>query len=59
MGRALSRMKEGRYSCNPSVGKPEDKRPSDTLRQCCPTFLYIGAHLTDGCGGTGAMWRLQ
>jgi hypothetical protein len=25
--------------------------------QGCPTFLYIGAHLTDGCGG--AMWRLQ
>jgi hypothetical protein len=21
------------------------------LKQCCPTFLYIGAHLTDGCGG--------
>jgi hypothetical protein len=18
--------------------------------QCCPTFLYIGAHVTDGCG---------
>jgi hypothetical protein len=29
------------------------------LQQCCPTFLYIGAHLTDGCGGAGAMWRLQ
>jgi hypothetical protein len=28
-------------------------------RQCCPTFLYIGAHLTDGCGGAGALWRLQ
>jgi hypothetical protein len=27
--------------------------------QCCPTFLYIGAHLTDGCGGAGALWRLQ
>jgi hypothetical protein len=30
-----------------------------TLEQCCPTFLYIGAHLTDGCGGAGALWRLQ
>jgi hypothetical protein len=30
-----------------------------TLDQCCPTLLYIGAHLTDGCGGAGAMWRLQ
>jgi hypothetical protein len=27
--------------------------------QCCPTFLYIGAHLTDGCGGAAAVWRLQ
>jgi hypothetical protein len=27
--------------------------------QCCPTFLYIGPHLTDGCGGAGALWRLQ
>jgi hypothetical protein len=26
---------------------------------CCPTFLYIGTHLTDGCGGAGAVWRLQ
>jgi hypothetical protein len=25
----------------------------NSLRQCCPTFLYIGAHLTDGCGGAG------
>jgi hypothetical protein len=24
------------------------------LDQCCPTFLYIGAHLTDGWGGAGA-----
>jgi hypothetical protein len=32
---------------------------SYTLQQCCPTFLYIGAHLTDGCGGAGAVWRLQ
>jgi hypothetical protein len=31
----------------------------DLLQQCCPTFLYIGAHLTDGCGGAGAVWRLQ
>jgi hypothetical protein len=30
-----------------------------TLQQRCPTFLYIGAHLTDGCGGAGAVWRLQ
>jgi hypothetical protein len=30
-----------------------------SLEQCCPTFLYIGAHVTDGCGGAGAMWRLQ
>jgi hypothetical protein len=29
------------------------------LTQCCPTFLYIGDHLTDGCGGAGAVWRLQ
>jgi hypothetical protein len=29
------------------------------LQQCCPTFLYIGAHLTDGCGDAGAVWRLQ
>jgi hypothetical protein len=25
-----------------------------TVGQCCLTFLYIGAHLTDGCGGAGA-----
>jgi hypothetical protein len=30
-----------------------------TLVQCCPTFLYIGAHLTDGRGGAGAVWLLQ
>jgi hypothetical protein len=26
------------------------------VEQCCPKFLYtyIGAHLTDGCGGAGA-----
>jgi hypothetical protein len=24
------------------------------LEQCCPTFLYIGAHLTDGSGDAGA-----
>jgi hypothetical protein len=29
------------------------------LEQRCPTFLYIGAHLTDGCGGAGDVWRLQ
>jgi hypothetical protein len=29
------------------------------LERRCPTFLYIGAHLTDGCGGAGAVWRLQ
>jgi hypothetical protein len=29
------------------------------LEQCCPTYLYIGAHLTDGCGGAGAVWRFQ
>jgi hypothetical protein len=29
------------------------------LDQCCPTFLYVGAHVTDGCGGAGAVWRLQ
>jgi hypothetical protein len=33
--------------------------PGETLSQRCPTFLYIGAHLTDGCGGAGAVWRLQ
>jgi hypothetical protein len=32
---------------------------ADHLIQCCPRFLYIGAHLADGCGGMGAMWRLQ
>jgi hypothetical protein len=32
---------------------------SEYLRQCCPTYLYIGAHLTDGCGGAGAVWRFQ
>jgi hypothetical protein len=32
---------------------------TDRLGQCCPTFLYIGAHLTDGCGGAGAVWRLH
>jgi hypothetical protein len=31
----------------------------NVIEQCCPTFLYIGAHLTDGCGGVGAAWRLQ
>jgi hypothetical protein len=31
----------------------------EQLEQRCPTFLYIGAHLTDGCGGAGAMWKLQ
>jgi hypothetical protein len=25
-----------------------------TIQQRCPTSLYIGAHLTDGCGGAGA-----
>jgi hypothetical protein len=30
-----------------------------SVDQCCPTFLYIGALLTDGCGGAGAVWRLQ
>jgi hypothetical protein len=29
------------------------------IKQCCPTYLYIGAHLTDGCGGAGAVWRFQ
>jgi hypothetical protein len=29
------------------------------LWQSCPTFLYIEAHLTDGCGGAGGVWRLQ
>jgi hypothetical protein len=40
-------------SCGADVG-----RPADTIQQCCPTFLYIRAHLTDGCGGAQAMWRL-
>jgi hypothetical protein len=31
----------------------------DPLVQRCSTFLYIGAHLTDGCGGAGAVWRFQ
>jgi hypothetical protein len=30
-----------------------------TLSQRCPTFLYIGWHLTDVCVGAGAVWRLQ
>jgi hypothetical protein len=30
-----------------------------SLHQCCPTFLYVGAHLTDGRGGAGALWRFQ
>jgi hypothetical protein len=30
-----------------------------SLAQCCPTFLYIRAHLTDGCRGAGAMWQFQ
>jgi hypothetical protein len=30
-----------------------------SVEQCCPTFLYTVAHLTDGCGGAGAAWRLQ
>jgi hypothetical protein len=34
-------------------------RDSVSVVQCCPTFLYIGAHLTDGCGGAGAVWRWQ
>jgi hypothetical protein len=29
------------------------------ISQSCLTFLYIGAHLTDGCGGAGAVWRLE
>jgi hypothetical protein len=36
-----------------------DQWPVQTLQQCCPTYLYIGAHLTDGCGGAGAVWRFQ
>jgi hypothetical protein len=32
---------------------------TDAIHQWCPTFLYIGAHLTDGFGGAGAMWRVQ
>jgi hypothetical protein len=31
----------------------------NNVDQRCSTFLYIGAHLTDGCGGAGAVWRLQ
>jgi hypothetical protein len=30
-----------------------------TLSQCSPTFCYIRAHLTDGCRGAWAVWRLQ
>jgi hypothetical protein len=29
------------------------------VRQCCPMFLYIGARLTDGCGGAGAIIIIQ
>jgi hypothetical protein len=29
-------------------------KAKETIEQCCPTFLYIGAHLTDGCAGAGA-----
>jgi hypothetical protein len=32
---------------------------SHTIEQRCPPFLYIGARLSDGCGGAGAVWRLQ
>jgi hypothetical protein len=35
------------------------RRLTETLHQRCPTFLYIGARLTDDCGGAGAVWRLQ
>jgi hypothetical protein len=40
---------------------PDDdpKQGSKHVEQCCPTYLYIGAHLTDGCGGAGAVWRFQ
>jgi hypothetical protein len=38
---------------------PEYKYRVLPLDQRCPTFLYIGAHLTDGCGGAGAVWRLH
>jgi hypothetical protein len=34
-------------------------RKHSIIDQCCPTFLYTGAHQTDGCGGAGALWRLQ
>jgi hypothetical protein len=44
------------HTCLPSM--PRSKWPLP-LRQCCPTFSYTGAHLTDGCGGAGAVWRLQ
>jgi hypothetical protein len=33
--------------------------PTYAIDQCCPTFLYIGAHLNNGCGGAGAVGRLQ
>jgi hypothetical protein len=40
--------------------KANDMVVSDiSLEQCCTTFSYIGAYLTDGCGGAGAVWRLQ
>jgi hypothetical protein len=40
--------------------RPQSARQQrHTVHQCCPAFLYIGAHLTDGCGGAGAVWRLQ
>jgi hypothetical protein len=42
--------------CTKRVSQPIPKEP---VGQWCPTFLYIGAHLTDDCGGAGAVWRVQ
>jgi hypothetical protein len=30
-----------------------------SVKQWCPTFLHTGAHLIDGCGGAGAVLRLE
>jgi hypothetical protein len=42
---------------NYSVG--QDLLRLKNLNQCWPTYLYIVAHLTDGCGRAGAVWRAE
>jgi hypothetical protein len=47
---------DGSSQCSQQRATVDHHENAETLRQCCPTFLYIGAHLTDGCGGAGAVW---